>query len=406
MSHSPFGSPERTARRRHCALGATGAVIALLAGCTVNIGTPSQEPSTPPAAVIDAEPSASAPASWSDAIAATETGVARVISARCDGVATGTAFLVGANQLLTAAHVVDGAQALDVELGGRSTTARVVGFDRAGDVALIQTDVPLAGHQFELADEIPRKGDEVTGLGYPLKATTVVATQGRVSGLDMPVATETFARNDMIETDAGLNPGNSGGPLITLDGKVVGIVSAGDRDASLISFAVPVADAGVPLESWRSAATTTTFPACATAPIPAGWQPSQFAAPDVRIATSDAGAEAVASVILGHGTAINSGDYPAAYSDFTPKMQEYLGSADAWAVSMSPIYWLSATVVAVETRDDGAFLADVELERLGDPAVGGACSTWTKRYTMKTIDGDPRLLIGWVEDIAAIRPCS
>lgn len=396
-------SPQRRGRAVARAIGAI-AVAGVLGACTVTIGTPSGDAPTSP--VPETTVTVPAPPAWSDVIAATETGVAHILATACDGTGSGTGFLIAPNQLVTAGHVVDGAQQITVEFPGVSMPATVIGFSRTHDVALIQTTARLDGHVFTLADAAPRKGDEVTALGYPLKATSVVATQGRVSGLNQLVKTETFERSDMIETDAGLNPGNSGGPLVTIDARVVGIVSAGDPDASVTAYAIPAASAGNEITGWQATPTTTTFPPCASAALPSNVQPGQFTAPNVQVATTDVGAADVAAVMLHHGSAINAGDYAAAYGDFTPKMQEYLGSLDAWAASMSPIYWLSATVTRVQTRADGAYLADVELERVGDPSNGGLCGVWGKRYTVKTVAGDPRPRIGWVDDIAAPRPCA
>jgi S1-C subfamily serine protease len=152
----------------------------MLAACTITIGTSKDEASTAPTPQATVTPVAAA-RTWSDVIAATETGVALVISTGCDGTGTGTGFLIAPNQLVTAAHVIDGAQQITVELAGATASAAVIGFDRPSDLALIQTTTRLDGHLFAIADVPPRKGDEVTALGYPLKATSVVATQGRVS---------------------------------------------------------------------------------------------------------------------------------------------------------------------------------------------------------------------------------
>jgi S1-C subfamily serine protease len=222
----------------------------------------------------------------------------------------------------------------------------------------------------------------------------------------MEVRTTSFERTDMIETDAGLNPGNSGGPLVTIDAEVVGIVSAGDPNASVTAFAIPALSAAGQLADWQRTPQATTFPACSSAALPSDLQPGQFIAPTVQSATTDPGAADVAGVILRHGSAINAGDYAGAYGDFTPKMQEYLGPLDTWAGSMSPIYWLSATVTNVQTRADGAYLADVDLERVGDATNGGLCGVWSKRYTLKLLQGESRHRIGWVDNTSGPRPCT
>lgn len=380
-------------------------LVGLLTGCTMNIGTPQVQPTTRAQLSSPTETSRVGYASWADAIAATETGVAQIVVEACDGIFSGTAFLVAPDQLVTAAHVVDGASRIDVLLGGQTVTATVIGFNDASDIALVRTDTPLSGFVFHLASDVPRKGEEVTALGYPAKTATVVATQGRVSGLDQVVETDAFYRNDMIEVDAGVNHGNSGGPLITQDGTVVGVVSASSPNASVTGFAAPAPAAGAEVSAWQATPQDVAFAACRASQLRADWSPGSLDTPTVDVLTNDPGAYEVADVLARHGTAINSGDYAAGYADFTPPMQEYVGSLDGWATAMEPIYWVDVSVLGVSTREDGVYLADVELVRFGDPDVAGACGIWTKRYTIKSVDGRPFLRIGWVEDVADPRGC-
>jgi len=354
--------------------------------------------------VIAPDVTSAAAADWSDTIAASETGIVEVLTSGCDTESKASGFLVEGHLIVTAAHVVDGARSIRLVLGSQSTSASIVGIDRVGDIALLRAPVELAGHLFLFADGRPRKGDEVTGLGYPLDADSVVATQGRVSGLDMAVKLDPVSRTDMIQTDAGLNPGNSGGPLISMDGSVVGIVSIGNKEASVTSWAVPAAPAAAAVAEWRVANRTVPLAKCASSWAQAGQlPPANTEAPRLEVSTAGPGVNEVSQALLWHGEAINRRDYVTAFADFTPTMQEYLGGYSTWSPSMATVQWQQVNVVAVEVREDGAFIADVELDRVGD--LGGTCETWTKRYTMKTIDADPKLRIGWVEDIAATRAC-
>ena len=159
------------------------------------------------------------------------------------------------------------------------------------------------------------------------------------------------------------------------------------------------------MSAWQAAPQDVIFPTCRTSPLPADWSPGSLDTPAVDVLTTDPGAHDVAEVLARHGTAINTGDYGAAFADFTPPMQEYIGTLEGWATSMEPIYWVGASVLGVTTREDGVYLADVELVRVGDPDVEGACGVWTKRYTIKSVDGGPFLRIGWVEDVADHRGC-
>jgi hypothetical protein len=82
-----------------------------------------------------------------------------------------------------------------------------------------------------MSPAIPALGDEVVALGYPLDATTLGVTRGIISSL----RTDGF-----LQTDAALNPGNSGGPLATFCGEVVGLNSAKDPRGEAIGLAIPM----------------------------------------------------------------------------------------------------------------------------------------------------------------------
>ncbi|GIG21911.1 hypothetical protein Cch01nite_26350 [Cellulomonas chitinilytica] len=133
--------------------------------------------------------------------------------------------------------------------------------------------------------------------------------------------------------------------------------------------------------------------------------PAGIPDPTVTAVTDAPGTLEVSIFLRQHGMRINSADYAGAYEDFTPKLQEYVGSEAGWAASMAGIHWRTVVVLDVQTRDDGAYLATAEIKRIGDPTVNGECHVWTKTYTIKTVDPDPRLRIGWVEDVADPRPC-
>ena len=152
----------------------------------------------------------------------------------------GSGFLIDTNgHILTNHHVVEGAERITVKLAdGRSLRARIVGTDPDADVALIKVDadpgLPVApmGDSSDL-----RVGDWVCAIGNPLGyehtlTVGVVSYKGRKlfdAGLD-----------DYIQTDAAINFGNSGGPLINARGEVIGINAAVSSRAANIGFAVPI----------------------------------------------------------------------------------------------------------------------------------------------------------------------
>jgi S1-C subfamily serine protease len=145
---------------------------------------------------------------------------------------------------LTNAHVVDGAHEVTVTLhSGAELTAAVIGSDSATDLAVIRilgSGLPVA----ELADaESLRVGQLVIAIGDPLGFHSTVTT-GVVSALGRSLsARDGRVIENVIQTDAALNPGNSGGPLVDTHAKVVGINTAIIPTAQGICFAIPAATA-------------------------------------------------------------------------------------------------------------------------------------------------------------------
>jgi Do/DeqQ family serine protease len=132
--------------------------------------------------------------------------------------------------IVTNNHVVDGADEITVTLSNKkSFRAKVVGTDPSSDIAVVKIDAK--GLPFLLygnSDEI-KIGQWVLAVGYPLTLETTV-TAGIVSAkgrtLDINARQSKTPIESFIQTDAAVNPGNSGGPLITPDGKLIGINSA------------------------------------------------------------------------------------------------------------------------------------------------------------------------------------
>ena len=145
---------------------------------------------------------------------------------------------------LTNAHVVEGASAVDVTLGsGAEARAPVVGADAATDLAVIR--IPGSGLQAaELADsDALRVGQLVIAIGDPLGFHSTVTT-GVVSALGRSLrGSDGRVIENVIQTDAALNPGNSGGPLVDTHAKVIGINTAIIPMAQGICFAIPATTA-------------------------------------------------------------------------------------------------------------------------------------------------------------------
>jgi len=165
---------------------------------------------------------------------------------------SGSGFLIDrAGFILTNNHVIEAAQRITVTLAdGRSFRAEVVGADAAIDVALLRiegaADFPVAplGNSDEL-----RVGEWVCAIGNPLGYVHSV-TVGVVSFVGRKLFDPSL--DDYIQTDAAINFGNSGGPLINTRGEVVGINSAVSSRTSSIGFAVPINQAVAVLPQLKS----------------------------------------------------------------------------------------------------------------------------------------------------------
>ena len=148
--------------------------------------------------------------------------------------------------ILTNAHVVEGAEQVDVTLpDGSVHPADVAGTDPASDLAVVRvedaTDLPVP----DFAATAPRVGDLAVAIGSPFGLEGSV-TSGIVSALNRSLPGDSSPLVNMIQTDAAINPGNSGGALVNGDGEVIGINTAilspsGANDG--IGFAIPITTA-------------------------------------------------------------------------------------------------------------------------------------------------------------------
>ena len=167
------------------------------------------------------------------------------------GVSSGSGFVLTEDgYVVTNHHVVDGATGVTVTMNdGTEYEAKIIGSDATNDVAVLKIEETVKLHAVTIGSSDALKvGDQVVAIGNPLGELTSTLTVGYVSAKERDITTDGKTIN-MIQTDAAINSGNSGGPLFNSQGEVVGITTAkysgnSSSGASIegIGFAIPIDD--------------------------------------------------------------------------------------------------------------------------------------------------------------------
>ena len=150
--------------------------------------------------------------------------------------------------ILTCAHVVDGASTITVTIGDKDYTATLVGEDTTSDIAVIKIDADgLPPTTVGNSDSL-KVGQSVMAVGNPLGELGGTVTGGMISALNRSVTIQgssSVNTMSLIQMDASVSPGNSGGGLFNMNGELVGIVNAksSSSDAEGLGFAIPINDA-------------------------------------------------------------------------------------------------------------------------------------------------------------------
>jgi serine protease Do len=250
-------------------LAASILTVALLGGLP-SVASPSARPSasaTPNSATASATSSAASSSGTDPVVAVAARVSAAVVTISSSsgaiglfGVQTGgvgSGFIFRSNgYILTNYHVVDGASQLSVSLeDGRQLDGTVVASDPQKDLAVVKvsaTGLPTVEIGSSAGLQV---GQLVVAIGSPLGAFTDSVTSGILSALGRTVTvTDAVSRqrhtiSNLLQTDAAINEGNSGGPLLDAAGRVIGINTAAVSSADGIGFAIPIDEAASILSS-------------------------------------------------------------------------------------------------------------------------------------------------------------
>ena len=269
-------SPRERRRGRTLSVVIVSTVAGLLAGVVGGaiggnlIDSGSGSSGTPVVTAPPVDPSKVGNTQVAKAAAVIAGSVVTIDSVANDGEAIGTGIILTSDgEVVTNAHVVENATEVRVVLAGETEprTAKVLAEDPSNDLALVKIDNITGLTPATLADpEGIAVGDQVVAVGYALDLDGGASvTSGIISALNRTITDENGALNRLIQTDAAISSGNSGGPLINMTGQVVGVNTAVARStntssANNIGFAISVGEVKRVVDVLRAQAAGTKRP--------------------------------------------------------------------------------------------------------------------------------------------------
>jgi S1-C subfamily serine protease len=251
--------PPPPRRRRPWRIAAAFLGVALVAGSAGGVVTRELEPSPTPTTTVVRTASASPQLAGdsldvAQVVAKVEPAVVSIQASTNQGPFSSTAagsgiILTSDGEVLTNAHVVNGASSITVTLNGQSQAraATLVGIDTSNDLALLKingaSNLPTVslGKSSDVA-----VGDDAVAIGNALALQGgPTVTKGIISALNRDLGTNSGEMSGLIQTDASISSGNSGGPLVNAAGQVIGIntavaASSQTTTAENIGFAIPI----------------------------------------------------------------------------------------------------------------------------------------------------------------------
>ncbi len=235
-------SHERTRNARRGRVLALLLVLALALGCTASAFAEDAREALKPSDIYADNVNA--------AVGITTSTTVNYFGYTTKAAASGSGFIYSADgYIVTNYHVIEDSDSVTVSTyDGKSYEATVVGGDESNDVAVLKIDAEdLQAVTLGDSDAL-RVGDTVLAIGNPLGELTFSLTLGVVSAKDREITVSSGSKMTLIQTDAAINSGNSGGPLFNEYGEVVGITNAkysssamsGTASIDNIGFAIPI----------------------------------------------------------------------------------------------------------------------------------------------------------------------